>query len=320
MSYLAKVINIPSATYLDEIFEKDKRELAAELLWLRETSKVAIKKSWNEVEDLQRQCADYAAVEARLNTELTSSRSGEEVWRLRCLAAEKIQLMPLDQDISRSARIIEGIKEKTPLLSFCDIAMKKIPSSNRSASFIPSSRSPSSKYKTAEANMQQKLDSRISSLSTGTLFCESMRIKFVGNLNSTNHVDIPEEKECFIENEIQNAGETSSKNQLYLNGNVQSQEDLSLIISSRDKIIVSLEQTLNQQLKILKDLQGEMVCKMMTHRIKEKKLSSSYKQKEDCLKKLAHSLQRKLGINEMVYKKRTQEHTDELEKACKSIK
>jgi len=394
MSHLPNAINIPSnpecvscfsvnedTTYLNGMLEKDKRELAEELLWLRETSKAALQESWNEVEDLRCQCAEYAEVETRLNEQLTESRTGEKNWRLRCLSAEKIKAMQIEKEDSNTDSIIrrrslgslgeisenrahvvnnnvQQSPEKNPLLTFrnkmrswssgnlrgldepakrpLSTTRKEVPCSSQNESFIPTARSRASKLSSdrnegylmaAEANEQQILDSPTASPSISPSFHEQM--------NSSNNADTPEEdyfieEECFIETEVQTAGERSKANQFYLHGNAKSQEDLSLIISSRDEIITSLEQTLNQELNSMQNMQHEMMCLMETQRIKEKRISVSHKQKEERLDKLVVSLRGKLETNDIVHKKQDknlsdcksyiQELADELEKALKVVK
>jgi len=387
MSHLPNAINIPSnpecvscfsvnedTTYLNGMLEKDKRELAEELLWLRETSKAALQESWNEVEDLRCQCAEYAEVETRLNEQLAESRMGEENWRLRCLSAEKIKAMQILKEDSNADSItrrrslgtvgeikenraqavkndfVQQAPEKNTLSKFrnkmrswssgnllgLDEPAKEVPCSIQNESFIPTARSCASKHSsdrnegyrmTAEANEQQRLDSPTASQSISTSFREHM--------NPSNDTDAPEEdfffeEECFIETEVQTAGEASKHNQFYLHGNAKSQEDLSLIISSRDEIITTLEQTLNQELNSMQNMQHEMMCLMETQRIKEKRISVSHKQKEERLDKLVVSLRGKLETNDVVHKKQDknlsecklyiQELASELEIALKVVK
>jgi len=66
--------------------------LEDELFRLRESTKAALKVSWDEVELLQQQCSTHVAVTNSLAMELDEMRKKEEEWRVRCLAAEaKIQ-------------------------------------------------------------------------------------------------------------------------------------------------------------------------------------------------------------------------------------
>jgi len=410
MSYLPEAINFPrklestcvvslseNTTYLNEMLEKNKRDLAEELMWLLETLKATQQEHKNEVQGLQHQCANHLEVEARLNTELKNSREGEEVWRLRCLAAEKTQFdqgispkdslkrtsstgileginetcsladnnnmqkLPdkkFDEGISlghgllrsRSAGIIKGrnkacslgdnnnnniqqVPDKNPVLSFCDNIrswssghlrsenqnVTKKPSQNESFTLSVRSRSnkpPSNgKYKEAEAYMQQILDSRISSMSTGTSLDASMHPGSIKILNKTSNIDTAEEKECVARTEIESDSKMGNPNQFYPHDNVQSQGDLSLKLSSRDKIIASLEKTLNQQLNIIQNMQGEMTSLVEAKIMKEKSLTASHKQTEDCLKKLVLSLQEKLDTNAMLYKF----HIQEQAKASKTV-
>lgn len=336
------------------MLEKDKRELAEELLWLRETSKAALQESWNEVEDLQCQCADHVDMETRLRAELTESFAGEENWRLRCLAAEeKLPTMPSDQESSHEDNLIKhpsigslhGISEtsslaahnsmqpqqpqqpfeKNPLLSLRD-KMRSWSSGNLQG--MDKSAAHESKhsldrddayYKAAEVKMQQILDSpegaHHSSMSSAP----------------SSPTGAPDDF-FFIEEEVpvQTAGEISNPGQFYLHGNAKSHDDLSLIISSRDEIIESLERTLNQQLNNMQNLQGEMVCLMETQRIKEKRLSSTHKSKEERLDKLVTSLRGKLESNTKATNKQDknlvdcklyiQELADELERVLKIVK
>jgi len=324
-------------------------------------SKSALQESWNEVEDLQCQCAENVNLESRLTADLTKSRTDEENWRIRCLAAEKT--MSLEDEIAhkdafirrQSIGSIEGINEtsactvhsvhsdmqlqqsvdKNPLLTFRDKIrswssgnlrgmdeMTKTPLSNFNSNAPPCESKHSldqdeAYYRGAEAKMQQILDSR------------SMSSSPIGSVHDPYDTNIPEE-EFFIEAEVQTAGEISIPNQFYLHGNAKSQEDLSLIISSRDEVIDNLERTLNQQLNNMQNMQSEMKCLMETQRIKEKRVSDKHKLKEQRLDKLVVSMREKLKSNEMSSKKQDeqltalksyiQELADELENVLKIVK
>ena len=129
---------------------------------------------------------------------------------------------------------------------------------------------------------------------------------------------------------MQTSDSHSVKNVFYINGNSKSQEDLSLIISSRDQIISDLEQTINQQLPIIQNLEAEMQHLIEAQCIKEEQLCSSHKQNEDHLKRVIKYLQEKLNENEETAKKHDkslfecklyiQELAGELEKMLKIIK
>jgi len=415
MSYLPEVINVlrkpestsivslsEHTTYLNEMLEKNKRDLAEELMWLLETLKATQQKHKNEVQGLQDQCANHLKVEVRLNTELKNSREGEEAWRLRCLATEKIQTTPFDQGISpkdrlvrtspagslqginetcsladsssmpklphnkpdtgialgkgllrtRSAGIMHGrnktcslgdnnnnnirqLPDKNRVLSFCDnirswssgglrgenqdlaekpgqnaaFTLSVSSRSNKPPSNKPLSNKPPSngKYKEAEAHMRKMLDLRMSSMSTGATLGASIHSDSTKVMNKTSNVDTAEEKECFAPTEIRSDGKMGNPNQFYPHDNVPSQGDISLKITSRDNIIVGLEKTLNQQLNIIQNMQKEMTGLVEAKSVKEKSLTASHKQTEDCLKKLVLSLQEKLDTNAMLYKFHIQE-------------
>ena len=57
-------------------------------MWLREISKAALQKSWNEVESLQRKHTEHYKIEAKQDKELNKCQAEEEVWRLCCVKAE----------------------------------------------------------------------------------------------------------------------------------------------------------------------------------------------------------------------------------------
>lgn len=362
MSYIPKSVNVPTFSlsgdtiHLNELIEKDKQELAEELVWLREATKDALQKSWNEVESLQRQCARHVEVKARLDAQLTDSKADEEVWRLRYLAADEIHAMTLEQEEShadslsrpRSAGSLQGINkassvqfdnnthqssEKKPLLKFCDkirswsgvnLRGMEDDAKNLNMHFTPSMSSSLNKrsdkneawYKAANNKMQEVLEQSVVSSSMENLDGD----------DTTNTL----KEDYFIESLKQTTSEADKTNQLYLNGNAKSQEDLSLTIFSRDQIIVSLEQTLNQQLNNLQNMQAEMVCLMESQRLKEKWITASHQQNEQRLDKLIESLQRKLKRNEISskghdealseFKLYIQELTDELERMLKIIK
>jgi len=389
MSYLPKAIDIPSnpecmscisanqdTTCLNGIFDRDKQELAEELIWLRKTSKAALQESWKEIEGLRCQCSEYAKVETRLNEHLTESRREEKKWRIRCLTTETIKAISIEEENlhgdsrtrPHSLGSLGEINEKrshvvnnriqqspksNPLLTFCNKmrllpsgnlrcmdeplkrllskARKEIPCSNKNGSFNPIVRSCVSKYspnrdedylQAAETNMQQELDSPPVRPSNCTS-CHSQ------DTDATEEGCFIEE-EFFIETEVHTTGEISKSNQIYLHGNAKSQDELSLQISSRDGIITSLEDTLNQELSSMQKMRHDMMCLMENQQIKERRIDISHKQEEERLNNLVASLRGKLETNDIISKKMDKdlleckvyihELANKLEKALKVVK
>jgi len=337
-------------TYFNGMPDKDKRELVEELLCFREICKAAIQESWNKVEHLRCKCAETVEVGMELDANLRESRAGEETWRIRCLAAEKIQAM-------RSFGKLRGIDEtwshaynnkiqQSPEIDIsltCSNKMRclnesvkraKVACPRKNESSTPIRHSSTSKhspnkdefyFRTTETNMQQVLDSSIPSPSISTSFRESVKSLPITKSYGSN---IPEE-ECLIETDVQTGGETSRPSQFCLRGNARSQEDLSLILSCRDENITSLKQTLNLQLNDMLNMQQEMVCFMKTQRIKEKRFYVLRRQKKECVDKLVVSLRGKLETSDLLSQNQgknlseckllIQELTDELEILVKTI-
>lgn len=74
-------------------------------MWLREISKAALQKSWNEVESLQCKHMEHYKIEAEQDKELNKCQAEEEVWHLRCVKAEEVhQAMILTQTENRLTR------------------------------------------------------------------------------------------------------------------------------------------------------------------------------------------------------------------------
>jgi len=71
--------------------------------------------------------------------------------------------------------------------------------------------------------------------------------------------------------------------------------ELFLKMSSRDDAISSLEQTLDEKLKSMQNMEVEMHSLVETQRIKEKKVNDLHAQKEEHLKKVVDSLSNKLA-------------------------
>jgi len=329
---------------INEMREIDKSELVEELLWLRKTSKADVEESMNEVkylqlqlinsarevealqlqltnsvrevEYLQRQCTTNVRVAEQLRMKLTNSYAagiaGEEAWRLRCLAAEKIQAIPFDYgNLPEDSLLhdnyslgnknsIQQLPDKNVLLTIYDnmrlwssgylrsgdqIAKEKMQISSRNTPFTLCARSRLSErlsneyHKLAEANIQQILDSPISKPSTDTSSRKNLHAGSIRNLDETSNTNKHEENTYFVPLGRQTDGERGTLNQILLRGNVKSQEDLLLIISSRDKIIISLEQTVNQQLDIIQDMRDEMVRLVEIKSINDKSITSPGKQK-----------------------------------------
>jgi len=352
MSHLPKSINVPrrqslstsvctlslseNTPHLNGLLEKEKRELAEELIWLRETFKAALQESWNEVECLQSQCAEHVETKSNLNVQLTDSRAEEEVWRLRCLAAEKIQVsgilaaekIQVSDSLRRTRSVLslEGIIEACPLE--IDDNLQQPSGKKTLLKFCDKIRSWSSGNLLGMEEDAKSLDIPV----TGrTHSCSNKHLSgtdepwYMQDVTNNAHDD-----DYFIESVEQTAGETGKANRPNLRGNANSQEDLSLTISSRDQVIVSLEQTINQQLNHMQNLQAEMVCLMEAQRIKDKRLSSVRKREEERLDKLIESLRKKLKESETSAKEHNeellqckvyiQELTDELEKMLKIVK
>lgn len=303
--------HLEDTTHLSGMLEKDERELAEELIWLREASKAALQESWIEVQDLQSQCSKYDEHEALLRADLTESHSREETWRLRFLAAEKIQENSNENSLVRRQSIgsigknnktssftmrsnmqLQQSFDKNPLVKFRD-KMRLWSSGNqrrmdetRSCESMNSSHKNEAYYRATKANIQHTPSSRC------------MRSSPIGNLHDSSTTNITE-GENFIELEEQTDGETCGRKQFYMRGNAKSQEDLSLVISSRDEIIETLEQTLNQQLNTMQTLQNEMACRVETQRLKAKNISSKQKLKEESLNKSVDSMRVILHANEI---------------------
>jgi len=352
----ASICTLPlseDTTYLNELLEKEKRELADELIWLRETSKAAIQEYVDEVEYLLRQCSVYTEAEVQFNAQLTESRAKEEVWRLRCLAAEKIQSMPCEYDKSHADSLprpqsAESLEEVNEACSFeiSDDAQKlsgekilrkirdKIRSWSsgnlllmeedaKSLNVLPTTRMHSC------SNTHPSCIDKAVNTKTKKVLNQSFISLPMENLHDNNSTKIPEE-DYFIERVEQTADETSKEDRSYLFGNTRCQEDLYLTISSRDQVIVSLEQTLNQELCNMQNMQAEIVCLIQAQGIKEKSLCSTHEKKEKHLEKLIKSLREKLKVNEMSTKEHNetlsacklyiQELTAELERMLKTVK
>jgi len=152
----------------------------------------------------------------------------------------------------------------------------------------------SNPYKQKEESLEKLAEPHSPSPSDSTPLHESMHSGSSGSLHDTNTSNISEE-ECIVETVAQAAGDTVKANQNHLHENEQFQEEIPLIVSSRDKTIISLEQTLNQQLNSMHNMQAEIVHLME----REKNLTNAHKQKEERLEKLIVSLGGKLEANEM---------------------
>lgn len=85
-------------------------------------------------------------------------------------------------------------------------------------------------------------------------------------------------------------------------------EQLSLKLSSRDVAIAGLEQTVEQHVKAMQNIQAEMLCLMETQRIKDKIVSESHRRKEERLEKVVEFHRKKLIAKEA----RVEEHQRKL--------
>lgn len=63
--------------------------LEAELVKLRESTKDALTKAWEEVESLQQQCASHLEITSQLEADFMETKKKEQYWHKRCLEAEK---------------------------------------------------------------------------------------------------------------------------------------------------------------------------------------------------------------------------------------
>jgi len=70
-------------------------------------------------------------------------------------------------------------------------------------------------------------------------------------------------------------------------------KEMELKIESREKAIESLEQTVSQHVDAMQNMQSEMQCMAVTHRIKQKRIADSFSGKIDHLEKVVKALRKK---------------------------
>jgi len=263
---------VPSTCFGD-VQEETKLELTEKLIRFREVSRIALQKSWDEVESLQQRCADHVKINAQLEIAENENQRRKEIWRVRCIALEEVivqqsseqkSLFPLRKNMhlnaSTNLQEIEETSCLTPRASEClSTEEKHFPFSSMGAlpyrriikRFLPSTSHPDNTVLTLQR------------LRIGAPGAATVR-------------------------------ETDTSLQLYDNKKKHSQDFL-LKISSRNEVIASLEQTLDERLKSIQNVRGEMKCLVDAHRIKEKRQSDVYKQKEERQERLVKRLRKEVN-------------------------
>jgi len=309
----------------------DNRILEDELRWLRESTRTALAESWKEVENLHcqlsRERTHHVKIETQLKLELKRSSKKMEVWRVSCLAAEESARLPSEHNIT-----LRSMKCNLVTQSICSQPNANHQKTNESSRLAVDANTPqdiekvirsysttdlsysgkiwpwsnrnlqdTDKVCTGEAAQVQKprKQRKIPHSSKATTFIQETCSLLGGNNPGTPKVHyqaqaangqqrLKQSKSLLSLLSLSASGTTKNTSDY----SIYPLEDLSLSISSREKIIISLEQTLDQHLKQMQNMQLEMECSIETHRIKEKKLAGMYKMKEEHLKRVIGLLQK----------------------------
>lgn len=180
---------------------------------------------------------------------------------------------------------------------------------------------------TAEAKLMSSLQGDESQSSKRTSFRENMLSWTNVNVDRNSKDSMPKDHDCSAE-QSKASGEDSHSTLLFPQNHDKTQE-LSLKIASRDEAITSLEETLEQNVKSMQNMQSEMQCLMTSQRIKEKNIADSHRRKEERLEKLVQSLRKKSVMKDSCvrdqqrklsdYRMYIEELTSELEKVLQIV-
>jgi len=267
-----------------------RRNLAEMLLRIRYESKTTIQKSWNDVECLQMNCANFVKSNAQLKVQLKKTQGTKEVWRARCLAAEEAIVHEVDQ---------------RRLHHLCGIASSRDSVYSNSGGSLPEIQEDSPNINPKIIMLAEK---KILSHSNVT----PPPLQKIVQLQSST---CPPDNTVMILSQQKHIQSTSTNDQSTQSmqlcvGEEKKSKDFFLKISSRDKVISSLEQTLHEHLKSIQALHVKMECLVNAHRIRERIISEDYIRKEERQKELVTSLRKEAEKSDLCLAQREQSLSD----------
>lgn len=299
------------------------QSLEAELIRLRESTKEALQQSWDEVEELQKRCSTHAKIIAELENDVVESKKKEEFWHQRCLEAEKqlLQLKPISEVGERSS-------------SYEDADCPSSEESPRSnSSFLLSWKSKSDPTNLSSSCSSQRMQDTGSDGPLPNAFSSGIDITLhsigthLSNFSLSRNQNQTKIKPPLSDQyEAERLEKEEAAKMAALSAQVREME---VKLSSREEAIRSLEQTVNQHVKSMHNMQSEMECMVATQRIKQQNMNSAIKGKEENLNKRIASLKDDVVKKEklILYQKKKMkqyrdyidELTQELEKVAKLI-
>jgi len=268
---------------------EEKLNLEEELFRLRESTRAALQQSWDEVESLQQQCADHLHFTSQLESQLIDVNEREETWRIRCLTAEtKLESYPQRRDFLHPTKFRDTMRSWT---SGRSLGLDSVSSAQQS--------------ETEETKLESYPQRR--DFLHPTKFRDTMRSWTSGRSLGLDSVSSTQSEPTLPGAETQTFCESAQSALGYPMIDCQN-EQLSLKLSSRDVAIAGLEQTVEQHVKAMQNMQAEMLCLMETQRIKDKIVSESHRRKEERLEKVVEFHRKKLIAKEA----RVEEHQRKL--------
>lgn len=286
--------------------------LEAELIRLRESTKEALQQSWEEVEELQERCSTHSKIITELENDVVESKKKEDFWHQRCLEAEKqlMQLQPIGEITERAPNVEEDHSQQR---------------SQRNSSFILSwkNKSEPNNLSSASSQLTENVGNDLSENPIQNPFSSSIDNTFhtIGTHLSNFSLSRNQKIKPLLSEQYE-AGRTEKEEIARISALTSQLQEMEVKLSSRDEAIRSLEQTLDQHVKSMHNMQSEMECMLASQRIKQQHINSAIKGKEENLNKRIASLQDDLVKKEKLIasqKKKMKEYRDYIDELAQEL-
>ena len=319
-SLMHQVSQSTISTFNSSNRDMNTQSLEAELIRLRESTKEALKQSWDEVEELQKRCSTHAKMITELENDVIESKKKEEFWHQRCLEAEKqlLQLKPSSEGGERSS-------------SYKDVdGLSPVESPRSNASFLLSWKSKSDPTNLSSCSSQRIQDAcSDNTLQNPFSYGIDSTLHSIGTHLSNFSLSRNQTKIKPLLSDQYEAERIEKEEAAKMSALSAQVREMEVKLSSSEEAIRSLEQTVNHHVKSMHNMQSEMECMVATQRIKQQNMNSAIKCKEEHLNKRIASLKDEVVKKEKIIlsqKKKMKEYrdyidelTDELEKVAKLI-
>jgi len=301
-----------------------------ELIQHRKSMWNALQESRDEVECLQKQCAINTEIIAQHDDDIAEIRKKEKAWQQRCLIAEaELQNKSEDNDSLRCYKRLVIPQSKKSAESRNDEAALQKKSEERELqnNSDESKQSVEDQLSIAEAELQNKSEENDSLQCYKKLVIPQSK-KSTESRNDEAALQRKSEQRELQKNSdeskqsVEDQNDEAEFNEIWAHtvsseqtvssryhkiisfpqsglswlgrNDNQNKLELALKISSRNEAISSLEQTIDDNIKSIQDLQAEMQSLVVTQQMKVKEICDSHAEKEEDFKGQVKSLRKEL--------------------------